>query len=153
MSESIWKKPISVDILNAFGDRPETGEGTMVRALGIEFTEVGDDFLRATMPVDARTHQPLGLLHGGASAALIETMGSMAATWCAGEDQYCVGIEINANHIRSKRSGIVTGTIRPVHRGGRIQVWNGELHDEHGHLICTGRLTLAVMERRSNDGN
>lgn len=148
MSSAIWTKEISTHILNSFCYGEDGAPHTMVEALGMRFTEVGDDFLRATMPVEPRTHQPLGLLHGGASVALIETMGSMAATWCVREDQYCVGVEINANHVRMMREGVVTGTVRPVHRGGRIQVWSGELHDESGHLVCTGRLTLAVMENR-----
>lgn len=121
--------------------------GTMVEHLGITFTEVGPDYLKATMPVDHRTHQPFGLLHGGASAALAETVGSTAAGACVDpERQYCVGIEINANHLRAVRRGHVTGTARPLHRGRRTHVWEIHIHDGD-ELVCVSRLTLAVLDR------
>ena len=120
---------------------------TMVSHLGIVFTEVGDDYLRATMPVDSRTVQPMRMLHGGASVALAETLGSVGATLCVDAARYaCVGLEINANHIRAVRSGLVTGTARPLHMGRRTHVWQIEIHDEEARLVCVSRLTLAVVE-------
>ncbi len=122
---------------------------TLVSHLGIEFTEVGTDYLIARMPVDARTHQPLGLLHGGASVALAETLGSVAATLCVNrETQYCVGLEINANHIKSIRQGFVIGRTTPVHVGKRTQVWEIRITNEQDELVCVSRLTLAVIDRR-----
>ncbi|MGH8311594.1 MAG: hotdog fold thioesterase, partial [Steroidobacteraceae bacterium] len=116
--------------------------------LGIRITEIGEDFLAGTMPVDARTHQPLGILHGGASVALAETLGSVGATLCVDSRKFaCVGQEINANHLRPATSGVVTGTARPIHIGKRSQVWQIEIRDERARLICISRLTLAVVER------
>jgi 1,4-dihydroxy-2-naphthoyl-CoA hydrolase len=124
--------------------------GTMIEHLGIEFTEIGDDFIRGTMPVDERTHQPYGLLHGGASVALAETLGSLGATLCIDTTEYqCVGQEINANHLRPVRTGLVTGTARPVHLGGRSQVWTIDIVNEFRRLVCTSRLTVAVVRRGS----
>jgi 1,4-dihydroxy-2-naphthoyl-CoA hydrolase len=138
----IWKSPRSVAQLNAGRG------GTMMEHLGIEFTEVGDDFIRATMPVDGRTRQPYGLLHGGASVALAETLGSTGAALCVDMKEYdCVGQEINANHVRRTRSGIVTGTARPLHVGGRSQVWTIDIVNEADQLVCTSRLTVAVLRR------
>ena len=120
----------------------------MIDHLDITFTEIGDDYLKATMPVDHRTTQPLGLLHGGASVVLAETLGSTAATLCVDvEKQYCVGIEINANHLRAVRQGTVTGTARPVHIGRLMQVWQIHIHDERDRLVAVSRLTLAVLDR------
>jgi 1,4-dihydroxy-2-naphthoyl-CoA hydrolase len=139
---TIWKSPRSVAQLNAGRG------GTMIECLGIEFTEVGDDFIRATMPVDGRTRQPYGLLHGGASVALAETLGSTGAALCVDTKEYdCVGQEINANHVRRTRSGIVTGTARALHVGGRSQVWMIDIVNEAGQLVCTSRLTVAVLRR------
>ena len=122
-------------------------QDTMVSHLGIVFTEIGDDYLRATMPVDSRTVQPMRMLHGGASVALAETLGSVGATLCVDTTRYaCVGLEINANHIRAVRSGLVTGTARPLHMGRRTHVWQIEIHDEKARLVCVSRLTLAVVE-------
>ena len=121
--------------------------GTAMEPLGIVFTEVGHDFLRATMPVDERTRQPYGLLHGGASVLLAETLGSSAAMQCVGADEACVGIEINANHLRGVREGLVTGTARPLHVGGRTQVWEIRIEDERHRLVCISRITLAVIAR------
>ncbi len=140
MSQSIWKKMLSLDDLNAFSS------STMVELLGIVFTEISDECLVATMPVDERTQQPFGLLHGGASAALLETLGSVAATAASEENEYCVGVELNINHVRAKRNGTVTGTTSPVHIGKTIQVWTVDICDESGSLISTGRLTLAVRK-------
>lgn len=139
---SIWLSPQSLESLNA------KSAGTMVRHLEIVFTEIGEDFLRATMPVDERTRQPFGLLHGGASAALAETLGSLAASMCVDAARYrCVGQEVNANHIRSVRAGTVTGTARALHIGRRSQVWNIDIVDESGRLVCVSRLTMAVLEK------
>ena len=142
MSKSIWKKEISLDLLNSFSAK------TMLERIGIRFTEIGDDYLSSSMPVDERTHQPFGILHGGASAALIETLGSVASTWAVAANQYCVGVEVNANHVRSKRSGTVVGTARPIHTGREIQVWQIDIRDEEERLISSGRITLAVRTKK-----
>jgi 1,4-dihydroxy-2-naphthoyl-CoA hydrolase len=143
---TIWRSLLTLDALNAGGD------GTLIRHLGIVFTEIGADFVRGTMPVDERTKQPFGLLHGGASVALAETLGSMGATMCVDRSQYvCVGQEINANHVRAARSGQVTGTARPLHIGGRTQVWTVEILNEAGKLVCTSRLTMAVIRVDGRD--
>lgn len=131
-----------LDALNAMS------RGTAMEALGIVFTEVGPDYLRATMPVEARTHQPYGLLHGGASALLAETVGSSAGMLAAEEGRGCVGIEINANHLRAVRSGTVTATARPLHVGRQTQVWDIRIEDPTGRLVCVSRLTLAVIRCR-----
>jgi 1,4-dihydroxy-2-naphthoyl-CoA hydrolase len=137
-----WHSSVSVKELNSGRG------GTLIEHLGIEFTEIGADFIRGTMPVDGRTRQPYGLLHGGASVALAETLGSMGATMCIDPAEYqCVGQEINANHVRAARAGLVTGTARPVHLGGRTQVWTIDIVNEAGKLVCTSRLTVAVIRR------
>jgi 1,4-dihydroxy-2-naphthoyl-CoA hydrolase len=116
--------------------------------IGIRFTEFGDDFLRGTMPVEPRTHQPMGILHGGASVVLAETLGSVAANYVVDPAKcYCVGQEINANHLRPVRSGLVTGTARAIHLGSRSQVWGIELRDEKDRLTCISRLTIAIVDR------
>jgi 1,4-dihydroxy-2-naphthoyl-CoA hydrolase len=139
---TIWRSLHSLAEVNA------GRAGTLIEHLGIEFTEIGDDYIRATMPVDARTRQPYGLLHGGASVALAETLGSMGAAMCIDVKEYqCVGQEINANHVRAARTGVVTGTARPVHLGGRTQVWSIEIVNEAGKLMCISRLTVAVIRR------
>ena len=140
---SIWFMQATPEDLNA------TSVQTMVEHLGIEFMEVGEDYIMATMPVDQRTVQPFGLLHGGASVTLAETLGSVASTLCVDPMQkMCVGLEINANHIRSARSGQVTGRATPVHLGSSTHVWNIEIRDEAERLVCVSRLTLAVLDRR-----
>ena len=122
---------------------------TMVTHLGIEFTEIGDQYICATMPVDHRTHQPLGLLHGGASVTLAETLGSVAATLCVDHNtQYCVGLEINANHIKSIKEGKVLGTARPIHIGKKTQVWDIRITNEQNDLISVSRITMAVIDKR-----
>lgn len=139
----IWKRTPSLEELNTFS------RDCMVGHLGIEITELGEDRLRGTMSVDARTRQPFGLLHGGASVALAESLGSLAA-WLCLEDpqrQAAVGLEINANHIRAVREGIVTGTARPEHLGRSTQVWSIRIEDEAGRLVCLSRLTTAIVER------
>jgi 1,4-dihydroxy-2-naphthoyl-CoA hydrolase len=141
---SIWFTPFTLE------DIADRGGGTMVGHLGIRFSEVGPDFLRATMPVDERTRQIMGVLHGGASVALAETIGSFAANLCVDRDRfYCVGQEINANHVRPAASGIVTATAKPFHLGGRSHVWHIEIHDEQQRLVCVSRLTVAVVDKAS----
>lgn len=140
---SIFRKATTLDALNA------SCRNTAMDALGIVFTELGDDFIRATMPVDARTQQPYGLLHGGASVLLAETLGSSAGNLCTVDDAMVVGIEINANHLVGVREGTVTGTARPVHVGRSTQVWDIRIEDAHGRLACVSRLTLAVVPRRA----
>jgi 1,4-dihydroxy-2-naphthoyl-CoA hydrolase len=121
---------------------------TLISHVGIEFTEIGDDYLKARMPVDQRTRQPVGILHGGASVVLAETLGSAAATLVIDRNEYhCVGLEINANHIRSVSGGYVTGTARPLHLGRSTQVWEMLIHDEAGNLVCASRMTNAVLKK------
>lgn len=140
---NVWRTRPSVEIINA------SRANTLIASLGIEITEVGDDFLRGTMPCDGRTFQPAGIVHGGASVALAETLASIAATYCVDRERYmCVGQEINANHLVPMRHGLATGTARPFHLGARSQVWGIEILDESGRLACVSRITLAVVERR-----
>jgi 1,4-dihydroxy-2-naphthoyl-CoA hydrolase len=127
----------------------ERSRNTLAEWLDIRVTEIGPDYLRATMPVNSHTHQPQGILHGGASVALAETVGSLAANLCVDVTKYvCVGQEINANHLRPASSGLVTGTARPYHVGGRSQVWGIEIRDENDKLVCVSRITMAVVERK-----
>jgi 1,4-dihydroxy-2-naphthoyl-CoA hydrolase len=137
---SIWFEQPDIAALNRLH------EATAVAALGIRITAAGEDSLSGTMPVDQRTRQPLGLLHGGASVALAETLGSAAAMCCVDQKAfYCVGLEINANHVRGVRDGIVTGVARPIHLGRTSQVWGIEIRGEDGRLACIARLTAAVV--------
>jgi len=136
---SIFRQTITLDQLNALS------KDTAIESLGIVFTEIGTDYVRASMPVDARTHQPYGLLHGGASVLLAETLGSMAGGLCVPKGQAVVGMEINANHVRGVRSGLVTGTARALHVGRNTHVWEIRIEDERGHLVCVSRITLAVI--------
>jgi 1,4-dihydroxy-2-naphthoyl-CoA hydrolase len=139
---AIWKQTGSLDRINA------SSRDTMVSTLDIRVIEVGDDFLRGTMPVDARTRQPFGLLHGGASVALAETLGSLAGNLCLDpEKEVAVGLDINANHIRAATAGLVTGTARPLHIGRTTQVWEIRIEDEKQRLVCISRLTLAVVPK------
>lgn len=127
----------------------ELGKGTMGEYLGIEWTELGDNFLKAKMPVDHRTRQPYGLLHGGASCALAETIGSVASAMVVDHAKfYCVGLEINANHIRSAREGFVTGVASPLHLGNSTHVWDIKIYDEKEKLVCVSRLTVAEIARK-----
>jgi len=135
-----FRAPVSVDALNALS------RGNMLEHLGIVFTDVGEDWVRATMPVDGRTRQPYGLLHGGASVVLAETLGSSAGNLCLDtREQMAVGLEINANHLRAVREGTVTGTARALHVGRTTQVWEIRIEDERGRPVCVSRLTLAVV--------
>ena len=140
---SIWYDPaITAEQINPID------KGSMAEYLGIEVTEVGEDYLKATMPVDHRTRQPFGLLHGGASVVLAETLGSLGATFVVDRNKYdCVGLEINANHLRGVREGIVTGIARPIHIGKTTQVWEIRIHDNRDKIICISRITIAVLKR------
>jgi len=138
----IWKKPVSVETLTTLHI------GTAVQHLGMEFLEVGDDFIRARMPVDGRTKQPYGLLHGGVSVVLAETLGSCGAASAAPPGHRCVGLDINANHIKGATSGWVTGITRPVHIGRSTQVWHIDMHNDAGELTCVSRITMAVLAPR-----
>ena len=121
----------------------------MVEALGIEFLEIGDDFISARMPVDHRTHQPMGILHGGASVALAETLGSVASTLLIDLSRYnCVGIEINANHLKTARNGYVTGKATPIHIGKKTHIWEIKINNESNDLVCISRLTAMIIERK-----
>jgi len=140
MSTSIWKNAATPEILN------QQSIGTIGESLGIEFLEVGADYLRARMPVDHRTAQPYGILHGGASVVLAESLGSAAGALCIDLNQFIVvGLEVNANHLRSVRSGFVYGTARPVHLGRKTQVWDIRIETEDGKPVCISRLTIAVL--------
>jgi 1,4-dihydroxy-2-naphthoyl-CoA hydrolase len=139
---SIWRTAATPAELN------ERGSRTLHGYLGIRVTEIGPDFLRATMPVSERTHQPYGVLHGGASVALAETAGSLAAMLCVEPPYLVLGQDINANHLRSISSGLVIATARPFHLGRSSHVWHIEIRDEQERLVCVARLTMAVVERR-----
>ncbi|NCT98252.1 MAG: hotdog fold thioesterase [Comamonadaceae bacterium] len=139
---AIWTRPISCEILH------QLHEGTAVRQLGIEFTEVGDDFIAARVPVDARTKQPYGLLHGGVSVVLAETLGSCGAAFTCAEGHRAVGLDINANHLKGATQGWVTGVTRPVHIGRSTQVWHIELRNDAGELTCVSRITMSVLAPR-----
>lgn len=136
---SIWKKQATVEALNA------SNPGTLNEALGIQFTEIGADYLRGTLPVDRRTRQPFGLLHGGASVSLAESLGSVAG-WLSlpADGGRTMGLEINANHLRAVTDGVVTGTARPLHLGRSTQVWEIRIEDAQGRLTCVSRVTLVV---------
>jgi len=139
---SIWFACVTPDDLNA------GSANTMVKHIGIEFIEVGDDWIKARMPVDQRTIQPAGILHGGASVTLAETLGSVAANLCVDpNEKVCVGIEINANHVRSIRTGDVYGITKPIHIGSTTQLWEIQIRDEDEKLVCISRLTMAVLNR------
>lgn len=121
----------------------------MLEHLGIQFTEIGDGTIEARMPVDHRTHQPFGILHGGASVALAETLGSVAAMCCLdGANQYCVGLDINANHIKSVREGFVIGRVKSVHVGKKTHVWEIRITTEKEELVCISRITMAVLDKK-----
>lgn len=138
----IWRQNFTLEQLN------QSSKQTMMEHLGIEYTEIGDEYIKARMPVDQRTKQPAGLLHGGASVALAESLGSVASYLCVDAQKYdCVGVEINANHLRSMRQGFVEGTVRPLRLGKRIQVWEIKIHDQQERLVCVSRLTIAVIKK------
>jgi 1,4-dihydroxy-2-naphthoyl-CoA hydrolase len=139
----IWKQPFTLERLNAMN------ANTLGENLGMEFTEIGEDYIVAKMPVDDRTVQPYRLLHGGASVALAETLGSVASTMCIDDlgKKMAVGVEINANHLRPATKGFVYGKVTPVRVGRSFHVWNVEIRDEKERLICAGRMTIAMVER------
>lgn len=141
--EIIWfKKDLRLSDLGPLG------KGTMTEHIGIEWAELGNNFIKATMPVDHRTKQPYGLLHGGASAVLAETLGSVASAMVVDHSKYyCVGLEINANHIRSARDGVVTGVATPIHLGRQTHVWDIRIFNEEEKLTCISRLTVAILPR------
>ncbi|OGO92676.1 MAG: esterase [Coxiella sp. RIFCSPHIGHO2_12_FULL_42_15] len=140
---AIWVENIDIE------KAQQRSKGTMLDWLGIEFTEVGDNHLSAKMPVDHRTHQPLGIMHGGASCVLAESVGSTAANYCVNQlKQYCVGLDINTNHIRAIRSGYVFATAKPFHLGSTTQVWHIEIRNAENQLISVNRLTMAVLNRK-----
>lgn len=136
----IWTKEVNIEQINS------TVKGSMLEAIGIDFIEIGENYIRARMPVDRRTIQPAGILHGGASVALAESLGSVAANLCVDTAKnVCVGLEINANHIRSIRSGWVTGVATPIHLGSTTQIWDIRITNEQDQLVSISRLTLAVL--------
>jgi 1,4-dihydroxy-2-naphthoyl-CoA hydrolase len=138
----IWTQTISPEILARLHDR------TAVAHLGIEFIEVGDDFIKARIPVNEHTRQPFGLLHGGVSVVLAETLGSCGANYCCPDGFIAVGLDINANHLRSATSGYVTGITRPVHIGRSTQVWQIDLFNDAGQMTCASRITMAVIAKK-----
>lgn len=140
MTNNIWKNELSLKELN------EQSENALAGHLGIEITEVGDDYVKGKMPVDNRTIQPFGLLHGGASVVLAETLGSIGGGLSLKWPETVVGLDINANHIRAVRSGYVTGIAKPVHLGGKTQVWEIKIYNEDKKMVCISRLTLAIIK-------
>ena len=144
----IWRDSVPLELLQ------QRSQNTLVSHLGIEFLEVGDDYLKARMPVDARTHQPARMLHGGASVALAETLASWAATFVVDrEKNHCVGLEINANHVRAIGFGWVIGTARPLHLGRSTQIWEVRITDESDRLVCISRVTMAILATANRYGN
>jgi 1,4-dihydroxy-2-naphthoyl-CoA hydrolase len=142
---TIWKNGQDLAEINL-----RDKDTTIMGFLGIEFTERGDDYLKGTMPVDHRTHQPMGILHGGASVVLAETLGSSATTMCLNlSKEYCVGLDINANHIRAVRSGIVTGVAKPIHIGRSTHVWEINIVDEQQRKVCVSRITMAILQHKN----
>ncbi|MFZ2951080.1 MAG: hotdog fold thioesterase [Desulfuromonadaceae bacterium] len=139
---TIWKSPITLDQLKL------RSKDTLMEHLGIEYLEIGSDYLKARMPVDSRTKQSAGILHGGASAALAETLGSVAASMCIDRSmKRIVGLEINANHIRPVTGGWVTGITMPIHVGNTTQIWEIKIYNEEDKLVCISRLTLANITK------
>ena len=140
----IWfDKELSIEKLKPLG------QNTMAAHIGIEWVELGENFMKAKMPVDQRTNQPYGLLHGGASCVLAETLGSVASAMVIDHSKfYCVGLEINANHVRGVREGFVTGVASPLHLGSATHVWDIKIYDEKEKLVCVSRLTVAILTRK-----
>jgi uncharacterized protein (TIGR00369 family) len=142
----IWKKKFEIHELNAFS------KDSIVSNMGIEFLEKGPDFISAAMPVDNRTKQPLGILHGGASVVLAETLGSVASYMTLADSSYSVGMEVNANHLKSVTKGRVTGVVKPVHLGKTTQVWDITIKNDSGKPVCISRLTMAILKTSADDG-
>ena len=142
---AIWFRAYDIDSIK------EVGKGNLGEHLGIELIELGDNYIKGRMPVDARTKQPTGVLHGGASAAFAESLGSIGGNLVIDMNKYtCVGLDINANHLKAVSSGYVYGIAFPFHIGKKTQVWSIEIHNEEGKLVCISRLTLAVIENQNN---
>ena len=142
---SIWQREVTPQSLERIAG------GGFAHRIGIRITEIGSDHLRATLRVTPDLHQPYGILHGGVSAALAETVGSLAAGLCVDPERFmCLGQELNANHLRPVSAGVITATARPFHIGHRSQVWGIEIRDEEGRLTCVSRLTMAVVARRAS---
>ena len=140
----IFKAEVTPESLNKMSGN------TMLEHIGIQFTHVGDGTIEARMPVDHRTHQPFGLLHGGASVALAETLGSIAAMLCLdGSTQYCVGLDINANHIKAVKEGFVIGIVKPIHVGKKTHVWEIKITTEKEELVCISRITMAILDKKA----
>jgi 1,4-dihydroxy-2-naphthoyl-CoA hydrolase len=140
----LFNADVTIEALNAMS------AGTLAEHIGIQFTAIGEDFIEATMPVEPRTHQPFGLLHGGASVVLAETLGSVAATLCVDQAKsFCVGLEINANHLKGVRTGYVTGTTKPIHVGKKTQVWEIKIRNEQNEMVCVSRITMAVLDKKN----
>lgn len=140
---AIWFRDYTIEEVQ------QRGIGTMVEHIGITIVEIGENFLKGTMPVDHRTVQPMGILHGGASVALAETLGSLAGNLVVDDEKkYCVGLDINANHIRAAKNELVTGVAKPLHLGSSTQVWSIEIVNEENKLVCISRLTMSVLEKR-----
>jgi 1,4-dihydroxy-2-naphthoyl-CoA hydrolase len=144
MTMILWKTRVTVEQLR------DKSKDTLMEHLGIEYLEIGDDYLKARMPVDQRTRQTAGILHGGASVALAETLGSVAASLCVDrEKKTIVGLDINANHLRPVTDGWVTGVTRPIHVGATTQVWEIRIYNDREKLVCISRLTVAVIDKRT----
>lgn len=142
--QTIWHRAVTVDELNDWGNRDTLGA-----TLGMRFSAIGPDWIEMTMPVEPRVHQPMGLLHGGASVALAETLGSVGGWLTLDPDEnVAVGLEINANHVRGIRSGVVTGRATPLHIGRTTQVWEIRIRDERARLVCVSRITLSILSNR-----
>lgn len=140
----VFKTEVTLEMLN------KMSVNTMLQHLGIQFTKVGDGTIEARMPVDHRTHQPFGILHGGASVALAETLGSVAAMCCLDSSlQYCVGLDINANHIKAVRDGFVIGSVKPIHIGKKTHVWEIKIVTEKEELVCISRITMAILDKKA----
>lgn len=140
----VFKTEVTLEMLN------KMSVNTMLQHLGIQFTKVGDGTIEARMPVDHRTHQPFGILHGGASVALAETLGSVAAMFCLDSSvQYCVGLDINANHIKAVRDGFVIGSVKPIHIGKKTHVWEIRIVTEKEELVCISRITMAILDKKA----
>ncbi len=144
---SIWFKPVTLEVC-AKMDAGMNGKGTLMQTMGITISEIGDDYMKATMPASPAVHNPLGIVHGGANVALAETVASYAANFAVDfENYYCVGQEINANHLKASRNGILTATAKAVHLGKRSSVWEVLIHNSAGELCCISRMTAAVVKR------
>ncbi len=142
---AIWKKQISLEIIN------DLMKGTLCEHIGMQVTDIGDDFLQGTLPVDTRTQQHMGIIHGGASVVLAETLGSAASNFCCDNEHYIVGLDINANHVRAGKPPLVTGIARPLHIGRKTHVWEIKITDSEEKLVCIARLTTAVLKKDSAD--